>query len=64
MHRNAGHGGGEHGHACADAPEPTEEEFQNAVREATQGLQDATGVINGVLEEIRYEEAELRGEAC
>ena len=41
--------------AAADAPEPTEEEYVNAVGEATQTLEKAFGEINDAIEELRYE---------
>jgi len=53
------------GCACAkDGPEPTEEEYSNAVGEATQTLERAFGEINDAIEELRYElEDELDGGA-
>ena len=42
------------GHACAPAsPEPTQEEYQNAVAEATQGISLSVEVINENLQELR-----------
>ena len=53
------------GCACAkDGPEPTEEEYSNAVGEATQTLERAFGEINDAIEELRYElEDEVDGGA-
>ena len=64
-------GGGEEGCAvgcaCAKerdaAPEPTEDEYRNAVGEATQTLERAFGEINDALEELRYELEEVRLDA-
>ena len=64
-------GGGEEGCAvgcaCARerdaAPEPTEDEYRNAVGEATQTLERAFGEINDALEELRYELEEVRLDA-
>lgn len=59
----AGHGcgcgGGEEGE---DAPEPTQDEFRNAVGEASQRLQELVEEINECLEELRYLLADERGE--
>lgn len=44
--------------ACAregGAPEPTEDEYVNAVAEATQALEGACSQINDAVEELRYE---------
>ena len=41
--------------ADASAPEPTEEEYVNAVSEATQTLEKAFSEINDAIEELRYE---------
>jgi len=41
--------------AAASAPEPTEEEYVNAVSEATQTLEKAFREINDAIEELRYE---------
>ena len=42
------------GHACAPAsPEPTQEEYQNAVAEATQGISSSVELINDNLQELR-----------
>ena len=41
--------------ATASAPEPTEEEYVNAVSEATQTLESAFREINDAIEELRYE---------
>mmetsp|Transcript_36504 Transcript_36504/g.70033 ORF Transcript_36504/g.70033 Transcript_36504/m.70033 type:complete len:229 (-) Transcript_36504:318-1004(-) len=35
--------------------EPTQEEYFNAVSEATQGLEDVVNKVNEILEELRYE---------
>ena len=46
------------GCACAregGAPEPTEDEYVNAVAEATQALEGACSQINDAVEELRYE---------
>ncbi len=45
-----GHGGCEHESA---PPEPTEEEYSNAVAEATQALEEHVGAINEALAELR-----------
>ena len=45
------------------APEPTEDEYRNAVGEATQTLERAFGEINDALEELRYEFEEVRLDA-
>lgn len=37
------------------APEPTEQEFDGAIAEATQGIQAAVLGVNEILEELRYE---------
>ena len=43
------------GCACArDAPEPTREEYDNAVAEATQELERSAREINDAIEELRY----------
>ena len=44
--RSAGHG------ACACAPEPTMEEFEGAMREATQNLESVTNDLNERIEEF------------
>lgn len=44
-------------------PEPTEEEYNAALGEATQALEDAVVGINEALTELRYELAELDGDA-
>ena len=44
--------------ACAEAArraEPTRDEFEGAVAEATRELEDAVRGINDALEELRYE---------
>ena len=42
------------GHACAPAsPEPTREEYLNAVAEATQGISMSVELINDNLQELR-----------
>ena len=46
------------GCACAregGAPEPTEDEYVDAVAEATQALEGACSQINDAVEELRYE---------
>eukprot|EP00955_Chlamydomonas_euryale_P028846 304062-Chlamydomonas_euryale.AAC.15 len=48
---------GHHGHASQ--PEPTEAEFNAAVREAQVALDDHINSINETLEEVRYAEDEL-----
>lgn len=66
-HANGGEDGCAVGCACARerdaAPEPTEDEYVNAVGEATQTLERAFGEINDALEELRYELEEVRLEA-
>ena len=44
-------------------PEPTEDQYRNAVGEATQTLERAFGEINDALEELRYEFEEVRLDA-
>eukprot|EP00891_Asterochloris_glomerata_P005182 jgi/Astpho2/5182/fgenesh1_pg.00074_%23_16_t len=55
QHHASGMGGqGCGGHACAPAlPEPTQEEYQNAVAEATQGISVSVELINENLQELR-----------
>ncbi|EIE24562.1 hypothetical protein COCSUDRAFT_46856 [Coccomyxa subellipsoidea C-169] len=51
-----------HGHCCSRPPEPTEEEFNNALTEATLELQAAVTSINDALMELQEAEEELREE--
>ena len=53
-----GHGASD-SHTCVHAPEPTEEEFTGAVREATQALEEAANAINEILLELRIMQVEL-----
>lgn len=52
-----------HAHCCSMPPEPTQEEFNNALAEATQELQVAVTSINDALEELREAEEELMEDA-
>ncbi|KAK9909730.1 hypothetical protein WJX75_006673 [Coccomyxa subellipsoidea] len=52
-----------YGHFCSLPPEPTEEEFTNALTEATLELQAAVTSINDTLMELREAEEELREDA-
>lgn len=49
-----GRGGAGCGCGASKAQEPTEEEFNGAVTEATRELQAAVTEINGILEELQY----------
>lgn len=42
------------GHTCHASLEPTELEYNNAIREATQELQKSVSDINDILEEAHY----------
>ncbi|CAL8467569.1 g7107 [Coccomyxa elongata] len=53
-----------HRHCCSMPPEPTQEEFNNALAEATQELQAAVTTINDTLEELREAEEELLEDAA
>ena len=53
----------ESGCGCVPAPpEPTEEEYSNAVAEATQALEEQVGAINDTLDELREAVAVLEDE--
>ena len=59
VHADAPHTHGHEAHACCKPPaEPTLAEFEGAMREATQALQQAVDNINEALEELRYAEAD------
>lgn len=42
------------GHGCHASVEPTEVEYNNALREATQELQKSVSGINEILEETQF----------
>ena len=66
QHTNAAQGCAHaHDEATREATrELTQAEWQAACAEATGVLQDAIEGINDAMEELRYEMAELQGEAC